>query len=130
VAKKEPETSASVERLIELMQSEEARAMLKELSEAAPPLEILAEEEVEDIQRAGKILAAKAEAYYLGYLRGKPVPGGEVADAGVTIVAAVTGSTVGTVVGQIVGKKLDLAVNVRERAVNPEAFGVKTETQL
>lgn len=96
--------------------------LVEELKKMAPPLEILADEEIESIEKASKILAAKAESYYLGYLRAQAQPGGEVADAGVTILAATTGSVVGTVVGQIVGKKLDKTVNIREHVINPELF--------
>ncbi len=105
-----------------ITENEEVQLLIKELQENAPPLEILAKDEVEEIERAGKILAAKAEAYYLGYLKGQRVPGGEVADAGVTIVAATAGSAVGTVVGQIVGKKMGNEINLREQLIHPEIF--------
>ena len=112
-------------------ENEEVLKFIEELEKNAPPLEYLAKDEIEQIQKAGKMMAAKAEAYYLGYLKGERVPGGEVADAGVTIVAAVAGSAVGTVVGQVVGKKMSDEINTREHLINPELFKLqfKMETE-
>jgi len=110
------------EALTKAIEKGDTEKLIEELKKLAPPLEILADDEIESIEKASKVLAAKAESYYLGYLRGQVGPGGEVADAGVTIVAATAGSVVGTVVGQIVGKKLDKAVNIREQVINPEMF--------
>ena len=110
--------------LIKALNTDEAKKYIQELKDNQPPLEILAKEEVETIEKAGRILAAKAESYYLGYLKGQASAGGEVADAGVTIVAATAGSAVGTVVGQIVGKKMGGAINIHEQIINPEMFQI------
>ena len=115
-------SGAMSEALARAIEKHDPKELVEELKKLAPPLEVLADEEVEEIEKATRVLAAKAESYYLGYLRGQVGPGGEVADAGVTIIAATTGSVVGTVVGQIVGKKLDKAVNLREQVINPEMF--------
>ncbi len=121
VARKSVEKSSAHE-LEKALKKGDARELMKDLKENAPPLEELARDELEEISRLGKVLAGKSEAYYLGYLRGTPSPGGEVADAGITVVAAVAGSTAGTVVGQIVGKKMDGSINIREQVINPEMF--------
>lgn len=107
---------------IPALETEAARELMKLLEENPAPLEYLAADEIETIRQAGRVLAAKSEAYYLGYLSGRVGAGGEVADAGVTIVAATAGSAVGTVVGQIVGKKISSEVLVREELINPALF--------
>lgn len=108
--------------VLELIASDkELQAFISELEANAPPLEILGKDEVEAIEKSGKILAAKAESYYLGYMQGTKVPVGEVADAGVTIVAAAAGSAVGTVVGQVVGKKMGSEINAKF-LIDPEGF--------
>ncbi len=123
---------SSADELEKALKTGEAKDLMKDLKENAPPLEELAREELEEISRLGKVLAGKAEAYYLGYLRGTPSPGGEVADAGITIVAVVAGSTAATVAGQIVGKKMDGSINIREQLINPEMFRaeIKNTEQL
>lgn len=123
-----PETkgrlTVSKERIKEIEASEEYKALVRDIKKNAPPLEVLAPEEIASIEEACKVLAAKAESYYLGYMRGNMDAGGEVADAGVTIVASTAGAAVGTAVGQIVGKKMDGAINTREHVINPETFNI------
>lgn len=121
------------EKLAAVMKTEEAQRLIKELTEKAPPFEELAEEEIVRIQEQGDMLAAKAQAYYMGYMRAVPGYGDQAADAGVTIVAATVGSVVGTTAGQIVGKKMDGSVNLREQVINPayrkERLNINTKFQ-
>ncbi|MGB3211847.1 MAG: hypothetical protein WBB19_14180 [Desulforhopalus sp.] len=117
MARKEKNVDISQEQIIEVLESPEIQALIKELNSMAPPFEELAQEEIEDIQKTGKLLATKAEAYYFGYLKAAGRGIGPQADG--SIVGAVVGSTVGTVVGQIVGKKLDSSINVRDLVINP-----------
>ncbi len=96
---------------------ETARELVADLQQQVPPWTEIAPEEIENLVKAGELLANKAESYYLGLLRGRGADEPQAAAAAVG--AATAGSTVGTVVGQIVGKKLGAEIVLPLELVTP-----------
>ena len=82
---------------------EQLRVIEELLSQEQPPWRELAPDEFKQLCEAGKVLASKAEAYYVGLMRGRGEP--RIIPVAV-IVGATVGSTAGAVVSVIVTTKI------------------------